>query len=434
MKISSFLKPFKWVFFVSRRFNLVANRGRDRINSILASLGICFGVMTLITVISVMNGFQMSYIDSIMEVSSYHIRVSGLEEKQQKEFEEECSENAEIRACFPFMEAQALMVGRNAKQEAALIRSVPDNLMNIDEGFKKEAKIWAGDFDLTQDDSIVLGTELARRLGVRVGSTVELFALSGGNDVSLISSDRIFTVKGIIRTGYSDINASYAFIRLEDGKKYLGKNAPVLYGLKLFNTEADTKVIEAEKKLFPEISLESWKSYNRSFFGTLRIEKNMLLLLVLIIFIVVAINIFNGMRRMVFERREEISILTAFGAKKTEIQSVFIMQGFLTGLKGAVPGLFLGLLLSIKMSLIFEIMSKIVYSVQYFLFELFSPENAVYLRENPMYMLYANIPPRIFVNEVFLITVFGIFASLLASWCASRSVLKLTVAEVMRDE
>ena len=75
----------------------------------------------------------------------------------------------------------------------------------------------------------------------------------------------------------------------------------------------------------------------------------MLMLLVFIIFIVVGINIFNGMRRRVYERREEISILKAFGGSNGKIQSIFIMQGFLTGFKGAIPGLVLGLLLSMNM-------------------------------------------------------------------------------------
>lgn len=409
-------------------------KGRSRVTSFLSSLGICFGVMTLITVISVMNGFQMSFIDSIMEVSSYHIQVRGISPEEEYMFEQDCEKDKDIRASFSFYEAQSLVVGRNGNQSAALIRALPANIMETDSGFKKEARIWSGDFSLSGSDSIILGTELARKLGVRVGNTVSLFALSGGNDVQLLSSDRIFTVKGIIRTGYADINASYAFISLDDAEKYLGKNARKMHGIKLYDTKDDAKVIASIKNRFPEADAESWREYNRSFFGTLRIEKNMLFLLVLIIFVVVAINIFNGMRRTVYERRGEISALSAFGGKKTAIQFIFIMQGFLTGLKGAVPGLAAGLLLSIKMSDIFIIMSKIVYYLQFFCIMLMAPSSAQFLRENPMYMVYASIPPRIFPGEVLLITVFGIFSSLLASWSASREVLGLAVAEVMRDE
>lgn len=433
-KIKKPIYSLKWIFFVSRRFSHVDRKGRSRVTSLLSSLGICFGVMTLITVISVMNGFQMSFIDSIMEVSSYHIRVSGVPSEKEDLFAQYCEKNSDIRTAFAFYEAQSLVVGRNGNQSAALIRALPSNIMEKDLGLKKEAKVWSGEFNLEEKDSIVLGTELARRLGVRVGNTVNLFALSGGNDIKLLSSDRIFTVRGIIRTGYADINASYAFISLEDAEKYLGENPQRIYGIKLFDTKDDAKVIDSIRSSFPETESESWREYNRSFFGTLRIEKNMLFLLVLIIFVVVAINIFNGMRRTVYERRGEISALSAFGGGKQAIQFIFIMQGFLTGIKGAVPGLVLGLLLSVKMSSIFMVMSKIVYYFQFFFVMLLSPENAPFLRENPMYMVYANIPPRIFPAEVLFITVFGIFSSLLASWNASRGVLDLTVAEVMRDE
>ena len=430
----SLFSSVKWIFYVSRRFSKVDRKGGSKVTSFLASLGICFGVMTLITVISIMNGFQMSFIDSIMEVSSYHLRVTGFELENSYEFASFCQNHNEIKTVTPFYEAQALMVGRNGSQGAGLIRAVPENIMAEDEGFRKEAVVWSGDFDLSKPDSIVLGSELARRLGLRTGSTVNLFALSGGNDVNLISNDRIFTVTGIIRTGYADINASYAFININDGIKYFGSGAKLIYGLKLNSTKSDNLVSYDIKKQFPESDVESWKSYNRSFFGTLKIEKNMLMLLVFIIFIVVGINIFNGMRRRVYERREEISILKAFGGSNGKIQSIFIMQGFLTGFKGAIPGLVLGLLLSMNMSEVFLMMSKIVYFIQLFMVKLTMPASAPFVRENSMYMIYANIPPRVFVNEVLIITIFGIFSSLLAAWAASSGVLKLTVAEVMRDE
>lgn len=137
---------------------------------------------------------------------------------------------------------------------------------------------------------------------------------------------------------------------------------------------------------------------------------------------------------MVYERREEISVLSAFGGKNPLIQSIFVMQGFLVGALGAIPGLALGLLLSVQMPEVFTLMSKLVYYVQYVGYMLVGSENALYLRENPMYMIYGNIPPRIIPGEVLVITIFGIFSSLLASWVASRGVLKMTVAEVLRDE
>ena len=87
----------KWIFFVSRRFSRVDRKGKSAVTTFLASLGICFGVMTLVTVISVMDGFQMSFIDSIMEVSSYHVRVSSFSDEK-AEFEEFCRVSCKSRS------------------------------------------------------------------------------------------------------------------------------------------------------------------------------------------------------------------------------------------------------------------------------------------------------------------------------------------------
>ncbi|MBR1536725.1 MAG: ABC transporter permease [Treponema sp.] len=418
-----------WIFFVSRRFAKVDRKGSSLVTTILATLGICFGVMTLITVISVMNGFQHSFIDVIMEISSYHVRVTT----EEPAFEEHCKNNSLVRSVTPFYEAQSLMTGPAGKESASMIKAVPEDVREKDEGFKKYVNMVSGSFDLS-DDCIVLGTELSRRIGARIGSKVNLYALSGGNDVDLFSSDRVFTVTGIFHTGYGDINSSFAFINLSGGKKYFGKDSQLVYGVKLFDENDCDKFISKIKKEFQSLECESWKSYNRSFFGALQVEKNMLMFLVFLIFLVVAINIFNGMRRMVYERREEISVLSAFGARGFEIKSIFVMQGFMTGFFGAVPGMFLGILITLNMDSVFMLLSKASYYASLLAVMLTNPGNVDYVMENPMFLLYASIPPRIFWGEVAMITLFGIFSSLIAAFFASRTVLKLTIAQIMRDE
>lgn len=434
-KIRDFIKSFAWVHFVSKRFAHVDRKGSSAVTTTLASLGICFGVMTLITVISVMNGFQRSFIDAILEVSSYHIRIEDSGQlTAESELESFLKNEKSVINFFPFYEAESLVQGRTGNETAALIRAVPANLYETDEGFKKQLEILGGGFDLSSPDTVVIGSEMARQLGARLGSKINLYALSGGNDVDLFSSDRVFTVTGIFHTGYAEINAAYAFVSLDSAEKYFGKDAKKLLAVKTSNPDYCFPLVSKLKKAFPELEIQSWREYNSSFFGALRVEKNMLMLLVFLIFVVVAINIFNGMRRMVYERREEISVLSAFGARPHKIQSIFVTQGFLTGVYGAVPGLVLGLLLSVNMRNIFLFLSKATYLFNLFFAEIFTPETAEFVRENTMFRVYANIPPRIFVSEVLLITVFGIFSSLLASLVASRGVLKLTVAEIMRDE
>ena len=174
--------------------------------------------------------------------------------------------------------------------------------------------------------------------------------------------------------------------------------------------------------------------YNKSFFGALRIEKNMLLLLVAIIFVVVGINIYNGMRRLVFERRSEIAILSAIGAENKDIKTIFIMRGFTTGAVGAFFGLILGLLISVNTGFMFNAAARIMYWLQYAATAIFNRQNLMYVQENSSYAVYANIPARIFFREVVMIALFGIISPLLASWAASKNVLKMTVAEVLHNE
>ena len=148
----------------------------------------------------------------------------------------------------------------------------------------------------------------------------------------------------------------------------------------------------------------------------------------------VGVNIYNGMRRLVFERRNEIAILSAIGARSSNIQSVFVMRGFFTGLIGSFSGVILGLLISVNSSFVFITASKIMYSIQYIITAFFNPENLMFVHENSLYAVYAGIDAKIILSEVVMIALFGIAAPLFASWAASKNVLKLTVAEVLHDE
>ena len=424
----------KWIFDVSKRFSIVDKSGRSAVTSFLSTIGIGLGVMTLIVVISVMNGFQMSFINAIMEISSYHVRVSSVPVEKELELIDFCSSDKDILSISPFYESQALMVNSNGSEAVGIIRAVESDIYQKDIGFKKELQMVYGNFNLDEDNSIVLGYSLAKKLEANVGTKINLLAMAGGKDVALISQNREFTVTGIFECGYIDINESFCFINTNAAKKYFGQSANVVYGIKLNDYQDDSKIISNIKSNFPEVCVESWKSYNRTFFGALRIEKNMLMLFVFIIFIVVGINIYNGIRRLVFERKQEISILSALGGTKDEIRQIFVVRGFTTGLIGACIGVFLGLLICINMNHIFMFISNFLYYCEYIFTFFVNPENVYYVLQNSMYDVYAAIPPKIYFNEVFLIASFGVLTPLIAALSASNSILKMTVVEVLHDE
>ncbi|MCI7534743.1 MAG: ABC transporter permease, partial [Treponema porcinum] len=421
-------------FDVSRRFASVDRKSRSSATSFLAVLVICFGVMSLVTVVSVMNGFQMSFVNAIMELSSFHIRVSNLESQAEADFLDSCADSKEIRCVSPFYESQALLVGNKSKESAGIIRGVDARTCEFDEGFAREIKIVSGSFDLSSADSIVLGSYLAQSLGVTTGNTVNLLALSGGKDVELLSQNRQFKVTGIFECGYYDINQGYAFVSIEAAHMYFGEDAPVFYGIKIRRPQNDGFVSAAIKSRFPDAAVQSWREYNRTFFGALRVEKNILMLLVFLIFVVVAVNIYNGMRRLVFERSQEIAALSALGGTSFQIKAIFVVRGFLTGAAGTVIGVVLGIFISLNIRSVFLGVSHCLYWLELFFTSVFSPENAAFVTENQMYAIYASIPARIIPSEVLLISLFGVLSPLLASALASRSVLKLKIAEVLHNE
>ena len=432
--MNKLLSAIKWIYFVSQRFNKIDTKGRTAITAKLASVGIAFGVMALIAVMSVMNGFQMEFIDAIMEISSYHVQVR-LDENDLQTFESWCRIHPLVRNITPFYEAQGLMVeSYSGMQSAALLRAVPDDIYKIDKGFAKELEIVTGSFDIENEDSIVIGYDLAYNLHATVGSVVNLLAVSGSNDSALFSQNRQFVVTGIFFANYQDINGAYAFINSDATEKYFGSNVNPIYGIKLCDSNKDSAFIAELNTMFPSLKAESWRAYNRSFFGALRVEKNVLMLLVFLIFVVVAVNIYNSMRRMIYERRQDIAVLSALGATRTELKIIFIIKGFLTGLKGSLIGLVLGIFLCINMEHIFMILAKTQYYAQYIVLKIFSPESLSYLQENPMFSIYAAIPARMELSEIVLIFAFGIMASLFSSMAAERQLLKLTVSEVLHDE
>ncbi|MCI7115923.1 MAG: ABC transporter permease [Treponema porcinum] len=433
-KTFSFRLSYRWIFDVSRRFASVDRKSRSSATSFLAVLVICFGVMSLVTVVSVMNGFQMSFVNAIMELSSFHIRVSNLESQAEADFLDSCADSKEIRCVSPFYESQALLVGNKSKESAGIIRGVDARTCEFDEGFAREIKIVSGSFDLSSADSIVLGSYLAQSLGVTTGNTVNLLALSGGKDVELLSQNRQFKVTGIFECGYYDINQGYAFVSLEAARMYFGEDAPVFYGIKIRRPQNDGFVSAAIKSRFPDAAVQSWREYNRTFFGALRVEKNILMLLVFLIFVVVAVNIYNGMRRLVFERSQEIAALSALGGTSFQIKAIFVVRGFLTGAAGTVIGVVLGIFISLNIRSVFLGVSHCLYWLELFFTSVFSPENAAFVTENQMYAIYASIPARIIPSEVLLISLFGVLSPLLASALASRSVLKLKIAEVLHNE
>jgi lipoprotein-releasing system permease protein len=438
-------KNGKWVLYVAGRFGTADYRGRSALTSLLSALGIAFGVTALIVILSVMNGFQLGYIENILEVSSAHVRLTGSREDIDR-----IHSLPGVRSVTVFSESQGLMQGKYARQEGVLLRAVPENILTVDRGFASRMQIPVGDFDISREGTVVLGYELAQMLSVKPGDTVSVIAVSGDSSTDLFPENAVLTVSGLYKTGYYAIDSTLAFVsartaaslagqpgvpNADQGPHDANQSAPVLAACKLDNPERDAEFLALVAERFPNVKAESWRSYNRAFFGALRVEKNMLFLLVILIFVVVTVNIYNGMRRAVYERREEISVLTALGGSPRLVRAIFIMNGLGIGLSGGVLGLLTGLLVSVRINSVFSLAEKVVNGANHFVSALLAlPQGQEFTIFSPEYFYLDKVPIRMLFPEVLFVFLFGVLSAAAAAWMASRSITRLKPAEVLRYE
>ena len=435
-----------WIGFVAARY--VYRGRRNSPSPVFSMLGIATGVLALTIIISVMNGFQIGFIESILEISSCHLRL------EQYYADDDIAGNLRslpgINSVLPFRELSALLRGKQTNPRGALIRGVPENSLELDSGLAAKLEIEDGYFNLSEAHNIVLGAELARLLYVRVGDELSLLSINGGiggisGAIEEEGSSDLYTVTGIFRCGYYEYDLGWAFINIKTAEVISGDKVPPVLGIKLKNRFKDQKAAEEIKKLLnasgalKTFTVESWRDYNRAFFGALRTEKLVMFVLVGLIFIVVGLNIFQAQRRIVLERQEEIGLLRALGASDMAVRLVFILDGFIIGLSGAFLGIIPGLLIAFHITPFFTFLENFVNFLIAGInalsgliggiaeteeFALFSPR-IFYIKE---------IPSKVIPHEAVLIFLFGFLSALVAAWFASGKVSSAKPAEVLRYE
>jgi lipoprotein-releasing system permease protein len=446
------VKAFRWIGFVAARYVSLGRRGPPSPSSVFAVLGIFTGVLALTVILAVMNGFQLGFIESIVEISSYHARVEPLPDTSVGlALAEEIRRLPGVVSAVPFREIQCIARGNRDAQQTALVRGLPPGVLEMDGGMAEKLEFTSGSFDLARNDAVILGAELARRLGVRAGDGITLVSLSGffpAEDAE--EGNYFFTVAGIFRSGFYEYDLGWAFINSEAAGNIGGGAAPLSLGIKFRSRWQDERGMEAVRRLDEyrvlretagEEILRSWRDYNRAFFGALRTEKLLMFTLVGLIFIVVGLNIFQAQRRAVLERREEIGLLRALGGGGREVRLIFVWDGFIIGFSGAALGMAAGLLVAGNINAVFSILEG---AVNFFIAFLnmaaaFFTRDASIMDDNfavfsPAIFYIKEIPSRIIPWEAALIFLFGLLSALLAAWFASGKVSRTNPSEVLRYE
>ncbi len=426
----------RWVFFVSARHFRTKRREKGHTAGLLSVLGIAAGVMTLIAVLAVMNGFQLGTIEDILEIGSFHLQVDSSDAEADAAV---LAELRGVRTAVPYAETYGLAYGYFPDPLAVLIRAVPSGLLNLDERLATRLDIVSGRWDLA-DDGIVLGQELARRLGIRVGDEVEVVGFTGAFSATDPAATS-FPVTAVFRSGFLEYDGGWGFIGFGSGAESLGLGPAARVGVKLEDRFRDRQIAGRIEALLPQSSVETWREYNRAIFGALRLEKTMMMLLVGLIFVVVGVNIYQSLRRSVVERTEEIAVLKAIGSSPLRLQLVFVFEGLWIGVFGGGLGLLLGLLVTHNINRLFAAAEVVVNTIAWvgawaaaLVTGAARPAPGVFSIFSPAYFYLEEVPAVLVPVEVAAIVAFAVLCATVAAYAASRRVSMVSPAGILRYE
>ena len=400
------------LLFLAGRYLRSRRKHRGVGAPLLSLLGLAVGVLTLNAVLAVMNGFQLTFIESLLELSSSHLRWTPGDGQPSAIEAALVAAQPGVRAVVPTTEGQTLITtARNRR--GAVLRGFPTDALKRDRGLAAHLGLnpgFTGDRGLPARGEVLLGGELARGLGVVAGDHVQLTALSGA-EFSLLRPQLVdMTVKGTFSTGYYEIDAGWILANIDDTREAFAGPSDFFYAVKLDDGNADRVLADRLVAVTarPRAEFTTWRDYNTAFFGALRTEKAVMMVLVGLIFFVVGVNIYFGQKRAVAEHREDLALWSAVGARPGSLRGIFALEGLIVGIGAAGVGTVLGLAAAWGFGSL----------------NLLSSE-AFYL---PV------LPARVLPHEVVLVALACVASSTGAAWLASAGVTRIPVAEVLRSE
>lgn len=390
--------------------------------SLISTLGLALGVAALITVLSVMNGFQKELRTRILGVAS-HIQVTGYDNELSgwQQVADAALKNPDVKAAAPYISEQA-MLSFDQTVRGAMVRGVLPAAEDGVAAFSQHMR--AGRLGDLQPGAfgIVLGIELARALQVRVGDKVTLIAPQGlVTPAAVLPRLKQFTVVGVFEAGHFEYDASLALIHMQDAQAlYRMEDRVSGVRLKVADLFEAPRVARALHEQFAgqELLVGDWTRQHANFFRAIAIEKNMMFIILSLIVAVAAFNIVSMLIMVVTDKQADIAILRTLGASPASMMAVFVVQGALIGGFGLLLGVAGGVLLAGNLDVVVPAIEKIA---------------GVSLWSSEVYFI-PELPSEILWSDVITVTVIGgvltLAATLYPSWRASR----VQPAEALRYE
>jgi lipoprotein-releasing system permease protein len=399
---------------IGLRYTRAGRRARRRNGFIsfisgISMLGIALGVMALIVVLSVMNGFVSQVRDRMLSVVS-HIEVFSLNAPiDWKDVEQSARRNPQVIGAAPYINAQALLTRGDAVR-GVLVRGIDPNaepaVSDIATQVRGEPLTALKDGEF----GIVLGGELARALGVALGEKITLIAPQGQvTPAGVVPRLKQFTVTGTFDSGHYEYDSALALVHIGDAQRLFRVDGPTGVRLKIKDMQRAAEVAsQLVKTLPPNLLVRDWSRQNPSWFAAVQVEKRMMFIILALIVAVAAFNLVSTLVMTVTEKQADIAILRTLGASPRSVMAVFMVQGAMIGVLGTLLGVAGGLFIANNLSSIFPTIERIVG------FPLI-PKDIYFISSLPSEPRASDVVPIAVISIVL-----SLVATLYPSWRASR--------------
>ena len=374
-------------------FRFLKARKKDgflNVISIFSFIGISLGVAVLIIVMSVMNGFRAELIDKIVGFNAHAVVKSynkPLDLISDKDFAKGIFSN----------DGEAVIFYNNSSKGVLLKGYLKNDFKKLEISNNKK---FFGSKSLSEN-TISIGRDLSNILGLDIGDEVSITSPSGVQTlIGSLPKQKSFLIISIFESGLSEYDENIAYINLKTLEDFFDKNIGDRFAEYYFK---DPKNIEFHKKkligLFPDSFVYTWADMNKSLFSALKVERNVMFIILSLIIIVAAFNIISGLTILVKNKTRDIAILKSIGVLNKSIIKIFFLVGVIIGTTATIFGIFLGVIFSIYIENLRQFLSS------FFNISLF-PEEIYFL---------SKMPSEININSIIIIAICSILITIIVS-------------------
>ena len=391
----------------------IRSRRTERFISVISwfsFFGITLGVATLIIVLSIQNGLRDELLNSILGFKGHISIISDSDNLYDyKSLANQVSSSKGVVNASPMIESQVLVSNEN-RSSGALVRGLEKTDL-LNRSLISNNIITGSLKDYNNHNSVIVGSRLAAALGVFTNDNITLISPQG-TITALGSIPRLKTYKiiGIFEVGHFQYDRSFIFMSLNEAQRYF-RLGDIVSKIEVFVDNPDKLQVPSQSIrdiLNADLTMFDWQEENHSIFSALKVQKNVMFLIVMLIVLVAAFNIISSLIMMVKDKGSAIAILRTVGAPKAMIMRIFLIAGTSVGLAGTIFGTIAGLIFTYYISSIQSFIENMSGT------KLFSPE--IYY--------FSHLPCKVVTGEVIMVILISLGLSILAtlypSWRASR--------------